>query len=142
MVRFTRALRPTNVLRRSQRALGVQNYSVEHYERVLRGSKEIFGRPEKAPLALKRLLGDLEGPCELLKSKRIQMSKEMITQPPENNMYTIFKMNTDLLLHTKKLVFSLSKKSNSIFHFWNGILRTFMEFKGPVFFLNTYFLII
>ena len=66
LVRFTRALRPTKIWRRSQRALGPKPIFLENYERVLRGPKEILGMSENALLDLKisgrseRVLGAID----------------------------------------------------------------------------------
>lgn len=64
-------LNTTNILRRSRRALGTQNYILENSEMVLRGLKEVLGRSEKALVAIKRFLGDLKGPWELSKFENL-----------------------------------------------------------------------
>ena len=70
-MRFTRALSLTNILSRSQRALGAQTYILEKYELVLRGPKVFLVRSEKALIAIKRFLGDLKGSWELSKIGRL-----------------------------------------------------------------------
>ena len=71
LVRFTRALSSTSILRRSQRAKGTQKYILENYGRVLSGPKGIHWMSEKAMIALEEIFEIYEkGVIEIGELKR------------------------------------------------------------------------